>query len=771
MAALPPRVQKTTFIFRTNVRKSQLESSRCGVLHVFRSSAPSGSREEHAFAWVENYELGVEATCAHLERYGFPRDRAQFIPFSSEAAWISKYPHAFPHVRCSVTGEVTGFPLWSHQAQSELEVPPEVLRAAHSAADVVAEGIKDGRTDPDNATNELPAKRKNAAGGGRLADTVLTNGERRELHNEIYNYFKWLSDRVADLETSEAGRRAVKKADLPAAALRSIVLKLEAAFKIIGQKKVAAGEKKMAEAIKKIEANVEVVDDDDDNAAMPLLEESLAREMAGLAAAEEEAKRRAKKIKLESSDRRKSTGESLDFDLMFEKLLVYKEEHGHPNVPVKYQKDIQLGSWVSGLRTKKKHYDNNSDAMEMDEEGWSLDKEEEGGDDNDNGDNGDNDNASKNNTGASQRYLNPERIRRLESIGFLWSMSKPKAKPRSWDERLEELKRWKEEHGTFKVPRAESLGEWLHNQRTLYGKRDSKFMANKAPRMEEIGYHFNVKENTSVSWEDRFQQLLEFYAKNGTFDVPCPLAEEDDDAGGDGMGNSEEVRERYKFYKWATRLHNEYRAFEKGTSSKLNAERVEKLKNINFQFKGPKSRGRPSASNGNLVPKLSWEKRLQQLESFRADTGHLDIDHNYKHCSNLGGWAAEVSTLYRNWKDGTQHLSEDMINKFHQLIALGFRFNVLPYYENNRNWDDHYEIFMRYKEEHGDSARVPLKYKADLRLGKWVQVQRQQYKNWNEGKKSKLTQERIEKLERAGFEWEVAGPGSSVGDEEEEEEC
>ena len=149
------------------------------------------------------------------------------------------------------------------------------------------------------------------------------------------------------------------------------------------------------------------------------------------------------------------------------------------------------------------------------------------------------------------------------------------------------------------------------------------------------------------------------------------------------------------------------------------------------------------------------------------DTGHLNIDHNYKHCTNLGGWAAEMSMLYKNWKAGSQHLSEDMITKFNQFIMLGFQFNVLSYYENNRSWDDHYEVLLKFKEENHGSARVPLKYKADLRLGKWVHMQRQQYKMLQEGKKSKLTKEWLERLEEAVFKWEVFG---TLPHEEEEEE-
>lgn len=58
-------------------------------------------------------------------------------------------------------------------------------------------------------------------------------------------------------------------------------------------------------------------------------------------------------------------------------------------------------------------------------------------------------------------------------------------------------------------------------------------------------------------------------------------------------------------------------AYEKGTSSKLNNERVERLKGIDFQFRGPKSRGRPSTGTVSIVPSLPWEKRLQQMENFK----------------------------------------------------------------------------------------------------------------------------------------------------------
>ena len=79
----------------------------------------------------------------------------------------------------------------------------------------------------------------------------------------------------------------------------------------------------------------------------------------------------------------------------------------------------------------------------------------------------------------------------------------------------------------------------------------------------------------SVSWEDRFRQLAEYKQRHGNFDVPLSTAID-----GDGDDKVELEENQNRFYRWVSRLHNEHRAFEKGTSSKLNADHIEKLRSI-----------------------------------------------------------------------------------------------------------------------------------------------------------------------------------------------
>ena len=69
--------------------------------------------------------------------------------------------------------------------------------------------------------------------------------------------------------------------------------------------------------------------------------------------------------------------------------------------------------------------------------------------------------------------------------------------------------------------------------------------------MVEIGYQFDLRDSMPVSWDDRFQQLVEYGQVNGNFDVPTPGSDEMDDGG--------VVGDKLRFYKWVNRLHNEYR--------------------------------------------------------------------------------------------------------------------------------------------------------------------------------------------------------------------
>ena len=510
---------------------------------------------------------------------------------------MTKYPHAFPYVNCDNFGQVTGFPFWSPLASNALDIPPEIAHVAMQPSTAAAMmmmrigGGGNGGVKSDMTTKSAAAASSTSGGGNnnhRLPNALLTHNERNQLHKEIYNYFVWLSDQVDEMETTEIGRRSVRKVCVHALELRAVVKKLESAFKFHGIGNSSGGgsgkashQQQHQNRQKKGGTSSSSTGETTSSStppAFPLLEELLVHEMASLAAAEDENKKRLRaKVKAESSSSEGGTASSkrqktedvrdiiaaaaavactlhtLDFDTMFDKLVAYKDEHGNTDVPENFAPDAQLSNWVSGLRIIKKAIEKGVSAKHGDGgnarmpvvDGVPLP---------------DVATTTNDQSASSIQYhecLTPEQMQLLDSIGFDWTIqpSIKQTKAKSFDERLNELKEWRDTHGTFNVPRTSSLGEWLHSQRAFYSRRDSRFMATKAPRMEALGYVFDMRENNTVSWDDRFLQLVVYYEEHGTFDVPSPIPEGE----ASGSMKSGDLDDRQKFYKWVCRQHNEYR--------------------------------------------------------------------------------------------------------------------------------------------------------------------------------------------------------------------
>ncbi|KAL3802882.1 hypothetical protein ACHAWO_010381 [Cyclotella atomus] len=76
--------------------------------------------------------------------------------------------------------------------------------------------------------------------------------------------------------------------------------------------------------------------------------------------------------------------------------------------------------------------------------------------------------------------------------------------------------------------------------------------------------------------------------------------------------------------------------------------------------------------------------------------------------------------------------------------------NTSRAYGTRVSWDEQYEQLKVYKREHGN-CNVPQKYEADEKLGRWVDNQRNQLKNYDGDDETKL--ERINRLNSLDFEW------------------
>jgi len=458
-----------------------------------------------------------------------------------------------------------------------------------------------------------------------------------------------------------------------------------------------------------------------------------------------------------------------DFDTMLQKLAQFKEEKGHPSPPVKHP---ELGRWVSELRLNKKvlrekglEYEPETEPVTAEEdaddmavaavaaEGERIDATDDPmavaaeGEQNNAPDDPTAETTDKktnqptaNDNPNGNTFLTQTRVSHLDSINFAWTVMPVRV---TWEQRLEELRQFQLRKGRFPSNKEGTIGNWLKNQRKLYTKKDADFMASRCAKLEEVGVPLRQRHYTALSWDDRFQQLVEFGRVNRHFKVPNPTP--DNGEGREMLQDlSSDVADAKRFYKFVQKIHTEYRALQRGIpSTMLTEERVAQLQNVGFEF---------STKSDRSVPDLDWSTRIQQLEAFQSEMGHLRVDPNYDKYSNLGGWAVEMSERHRSWQEGREYLSPDMVEKFNQLNSMGFSFDIFPSRRGERSWEDSFGLLLLYRQETG-STRVPHHYKADFRLGSWVAVQRKEYKLLIEGKPSRMTHDKITRLESIGFEW------------------
>jgi superfamily II DNA or RNA helicase len=158
----------------------------------------------------------------------------------------------------------------------------------------------------------------------------------------------------------------------------------------------------------------------------------------------------------------------------------------------------------------------------------------------------------------------------------------------------------------------------------------------------------------------------------------------------------------------------------------LSSERVSKLDSLGFEWD-------PSLER--------WIEMIDQLKEFKSQNGNCRVPTNSKEFKSLGIWVANVRSRYIK-----RTLSPEKIT---ELENLEFEWNPI-----SKAWDKMYEALKAYKELYGH-CRVATTSKTHGKLGRWVSTQRKDFQ------KHQLSQDKINKLNHLGFEWD---PYSSTWD-------
>ena len=162
-----------------------------------------------------------------------------------------------------------------------------------------------------------------------------------------------------------------------------------------------------------------------------------------------------------------------NWDVYFNQILRFKQENGHCHIPKSANKDLH--AWV-----QRQHLEYQKIAD------------------------------------GKPNHHTLERIQKLTDIGFVFEKRKQSVK---WEERIMQLKRYKEKHGHMRVPKSNAeLGVFVNRQRYEYTKmlsgKPSSLNKERLNELRAIDFVFQAgkkpKSTPKRTWEERFQELMEY---------------------------------------------------------------------------------------------------------------------------------------------------------------------------------------------------------------------------------------------------------------------
>jgi superfamily II DNA or RNA helicase len=308
--------------------------------------------------------------------------------------------------------------------------------------------------------------------------------------------------------------------------------------------------------------------------------------------------------------------------------------------------------------------------------------------------------------------LSPERIERLNSIGFQFTFDEVK----TWDERFEELLSYYETYNTKQVNSGinPSLYSWERRQKETYAK--GKLEQEQIQKLNEIDFNWTYKivRETKDKWDIRFEKFETYWKTNPSLDIP----------------------EQHLDYE-TLKLFVKDLKYNFGRN-RLNDTRLDQLKEIGFDF--------------NLMPtsetkEKQWDEFYERLKILKSTRGELLIPKSDEY-SDLPPWikAQRRAKMFGSLSETKENLLDEINFPWTGKIQAN-KESEEDIISNEKRWNESYNELKSFFIEH-KTCLVPFTQDfTALRL--WIITQRRSHN------KNKLTTERKQLLDDLNFPWEV----------------
>ena len=243
--------------------------------------------------------------------------------------------------------------------------------------------------------------------------------------------------------------------------------------------------------------------------------------------------------------------------------------------------------------------------------------------------------------GRKAGSLNPERIRLLEKIGMIWTVSDYK-----WDEAVRELQKYHDKYGNLDIKARYvtedgwALGKWVSNLRIKVKKYglEQTLTKEQQSQLEALGM---IWDKSKENWDRYFEAAETYYRENGNLDVPVKYTTED----GIPLG------------RWLSNLRHQLLVRDR--QSALSDEQRQQLRSIGLQDESK--------------PEQQWNMKYDLARAYYEEHGNLNVPAAYAVDGvKLGRWIANIRAKRKHPESSGMVLDDTRIRQM-DLIGMDWK--------------------------------------------------------------------------------------------------
>jgi len=358
-------------------------------------------------------------------------------------------------------------------------------------------------------------------------------------------------------------------------------------------------------------------------------------------------------------DRKPRARNQVPFERRIEQLKAYKEKHGHLNVT--QNEDKKLAAFCHHIRFSRR-------------------------------------NPEKRGT-----KLTDDRIASLDALGFDWTHVNHRM---TFEERIEQLRAYKEKHGHLSVTRNEDKGLYHFSVNIRQARKNAGITDDRIASLDALGFDWILKKGNQMPFERRIEQLKAYKEKHGHLNV---------------TQNEDKKLAAFCHHIRFSRRNPEKRG------TKLTDDRIASLDALGFDWK-------------------TFEERIEQLRVHKEKHGQLNVTRNEDK-----SLAQFCSIIRRERKNAGRNSFLKMTNgRVASLNALGFDWSLKE--SDKTPFEDRIDQLKAYKEKHGHPNVTRNEDKSLAAFCHSIRTGRRHPEKSN----TKLTDDRIASLDALGFQWDLS---------------